>query len=320
MDVSKQDNFGSALIHTKKKLPNANAEKLVFNEGDKQLSPPRQGATGEVKIVLNSISGLQSNSQVLSDISNSQYFCTEKTQCEYEIGTARTSIDRDFEKHLQTFLPFETSNLVFSVEVYESFNTRNRKTQPSLSITIDCDVSLLSVDNADPVYKWYPETKLDKAKQYYASAVELFKQARYLDSFYLFQPAYRLTAFVTALCDTDKPAGDADALNIVEDARKLNVNCLNNMAACHFQWSNHRAVIQLSSRVLEINPGQVKALYRRGVSYLVFNEFDSSEQDLVKAAKIDPSNRAVQEQLGEARKKRRRGREEMANKMSKMFG
>ena len=86
MDVSKQDNFGSALIHTKKKLPNANAEKLVLNEGDKQLSPPRQGATGEVKIVLNSISGLQSNSQVLSDISNSQYFCTETTQCEYEIG------------------------------------------------------------------------------------------------------------------------------------------------------------------------------------------------------------------------------------------
>jgi len=301
-------------------LPNSNAEKLILSEGEKKFSSPRLGATGEVKIVINSISGLQS--QVLSDISNSQYFCTETTQCEYEIGTARTSIDREFEKHLQTFLPSENSNLVFSVDVDESFNTRNRKSESSLRITIDCDVTLLSVDNADPVYKWYPETKLDKAKQYYASAVELFKQARYLDSFYLFQPAYKLTMFVTALTDTDKPAGDAVALslNIVEDARKLNVNCLNNMAACHFQWSNHRAVIQLSSRVLEINPDQVKALYRRGVSYLVMNEFESSEQDLVRAAKIDPSNRAVQEQLGEARKRRKRGREEMANKMSKMFG
>ena len=40
--------------------------------------------------------------------------------------------------------------------------------------------------------RWYPETKQDKAKQYYDAAVELFKAARYLDSFHLFQRAYRL--------------------------------------------------------------------------------------------------------------------------------
>ena len=41
--------------------------------------------------------------------------------------------------------------------------------------------------------RWYPETKQDKAKQYYDAAVELFKAARYLDSFHLFQRAYRLS-------------------------------------------------------------------------------------------------------------------------------
>ena len=60
-------------------------------------------------------------------------------------------------------------------------------------ITLDCDVTLLSVLNADPIYKWYPETKLEKAKQYYSLAVELYKKSRYLDSFYLFQPAYKLS-------------------------------------------------------------------------------------------------------------------------------
>ena len=41
--------------------------------------------------------------------------------------------------------------------------------------------------------RWYPETKQDKAKQYYDAAVELFKAARYLDSFHLFQRAYKLS-------------------------------------------------------------------------------------------------------------------------------
>ena len=72
------------------------------------------------------------------------------------------------------------------------------------------------------------------------------------------------------------------------------MSCLNNMAACHFQWYNHEAVVSLSSRVLELQPDQVKALYRRGVSFLRMNEYDRSEEDLVKAAKLEPGNRAVQ--------------------------
>ena len=46
------------------------------------------------------------------------------------------------------------------------------------------------------------------------------------------------------------------------EARKLRLSCLNNLAACHFQWGHHAAVIQLSSAVLDINNEMVKALYR----------------------------------------------------------
>ena len=46
------------------------------------------------------------------------------------------------------------------------------------------------------------------------------------------------------------------------EARRLRVSCLNNLAACHFQWGHHTAVIQLSSAVLHINSVMVKALYR----------------------------------------------------------
>ena len=69
---------------------------------------------------------------------------------------------------------------MFRVKLEPGMNTR---TKTSLVITgswvtVDCDISLLSLDNADPVYRWFPETKLDKARQYYTLAVDLFKQAR----------------------------------------------------------------------------------------------------------------------------------------------
>ena len=46
------------------------------------------------------------------------------------------------------------------------------------------------------------------------------------------------------------------------EAKRLRVSCLNNLAACHFQWGHHTQVIQLSSAVLDINTHMVKALYR----------------------------------------------------------
>ena len=80
------------------------------------------------------------------------------------------------------------------------------------------------------------------------------------------------------------------------------------------QWGNHASVVQLSTVVLQADsnqvitgctynhhmehysePGfQVKALYRRGVSYLELKEFDFAERDLVAAHKVEPSNRYQQ--------------------------
>ena len=73
----------------------------------------------------------------------------------------------------------ERSNLVFSVKLEPRMNTRTKTSIAAESrLTVDFDISLVSLDNADPVYRWFPETKLDKARQYYTSAVDLFKKAR----------------------------------------------------------------------------------------------------------------------------------------------
>ena len=68
---------------------------------------------------------------------------------------------------------------MFSVKLEPGMNTRIKINIVTESrVTVDCDISIVSLDNADPVYRWFPETKLDKARQYYTQAVDLFKKAR----------------------------------------------------------------------------------------------------------------------------------------------
>ena len=65
---------------------NGKAEKTVIVEGERTCDPVRLGATGEIFIVLHSVMGLQSKSEIVCDISNSKYFSNETADCEFEIG------------------------------------------------------------------------------------------------------------------------------------------------------------------------------------------------------------------------------------------
>ena len=62
---------------------------------------------------------------------------------------------------------------------------------------------------------------------------------------------------VTKMIETKTETSEMEA-----EAQRLRLSCLNNLAACHFQWGHHTAVIQLSSAVLDLNNEMVKALYR----------------------------------------------------------
>ena len=86
------------------------------------------------------------------------------------------------------------------------------------------------------------------------------------------------------------------------------------------QWGNYTYVIELASRVLERQPDNVKLLYRRGVSYLEKSEYGESKVDLVEAHRLDPTNKAINEKLGQLRVREKRHLEELSKGMKKMFG
>ncbi|XP_012890434.1 PREDICTED: FK506-binding protein-like [Dipodomys ordii] len=93
-----------------------------------------------------------------------------------------------------------------------------------------------------------------------------------------------------------------------------------NLAACQLLLGQPHLAVQSCDRVLEREPGHLKALYRRGVAQAALGNLEKATADLKKVLAVDPQNRAAQEELGKVvilEKKRDAG---LAQGLRKMFG
>ncbi|XP_021829549.1 peptidyl-prolyl cis-trans isomerase PASTICCINO1 [Prunus avium] len=62
-----------------------------------------------------------------------------------------------------------------------------------------------------------------------------------------------------------------------------------NVAACYLKMGECRKSIETCNKVLEANPGHVKALYRRGMAYMTVGDFEEAKSDFNTMIKLDKS-------------------------------
>ncbi|XP_063046821.1 tetratricopeptide repeat protein 9C [Engraulis encrasicolus] len=77
------------------------------------------------------------------------------------------------------------------------------------------------------------------------------------------------------------------------------IDCYNNLAACLLQRESvdYARVQEYSLHVLELRPGDTKALYRAGVATLELGDAQSARQYLMKASRDKPNDANVKRQL-----------------------
>ncbi|KAK1602286.1 hypothetical protein QYE76_008135 [Lolium multiflorum] len=63
-----------------------------------------------------------------------------------------------------------------------------------------------------------------------------------------------------------------------------------NVAACYQKIGEYRKSIEACNKVLDANPVHVKALYRRGMSYMLGGDFDDAKNDFEKMITVDKSS------------------------------
>lgn len=93
-----------------------------------------------------------------------------------------------------------------------------------------------------------------------------------------------------------------------------------NLAACQLLLGQPHLAAQSCDRVLEREPGHLKALYRRGVAQAALGNLDKATADLKKVLAVDPKNRAAQEELGKVIIQGKKQDVGLAQGLRKMFG
>ena len=92
----------------------------------------------------------------------------------------------------------------------------------------------------------------------------------------------------------------------VEDVHAHKIPVLLNVAQCCVLLGEPEKVVEWTTKVLEIDAANVKALYRRATAYMQLNDLEKADSDLASAAQADPENESVankRAKLGKRRKK-----------------
>ncbi|GAY43644.1 hypothetical protein CUMW_076070 [Citrus unshiu] len=99
-------------------------------------------------------------------------------------------------------------------------------------------------------------------------------------------------------------------------ANGLRLSCYLNNAACKLKLEDYSETSSLCTKVLELEPLNVKALYRRSQAHLKTSELEKAEADIKRALTIDPNNRDVKLVYMELKDKQR----EYAKYQAEIFG
>lgn len=82
-----------------------------------------------------------------------------------------------------------------------------------------------------------------------------------------------------------------------EAVKACKISCFLNLSAAYLKKKQYLKAIESASKALEAEPKSVKALYRRGVAYLNFDDFESAKVDLEDALQLDPESAEIKQEL-----------------------
>ena len=171
-------------------------------------------------------------------------------------------------------------------------------------------IKLHSFERTNEIWKLSVTEKLDIAHHHKQLGNELFKLGKTVPAASRYSRALKYIISIDPL-NQDQLQGNS--------VKKLKVQCLLNMCACHLQLKHYCHTIETASKALKEDCSNSKALYRRGTAYLELKEYDSAEADLVKAIKYDPNNKVIEDQLKVVRVQRKSSDQSLQEAMKKMF-
>ncbi|XP_070021299.1 70 kDa peptidyl-prolyl isomerase isoform X5 [Nicotiana tabacum] len=141
------------------------------------------------------------------------------------------------------------------------------------------EIKLVDFNKEKPFWKMDTKEKIEACDKTKNEGNVLFKDGKFQCASRKYDKALKFIQFDHSFNDNEKCQSNT-----------LRFSCYLNNAACKLKIADHQEASKLCSKVIEYDPCNVKALFRRAQAYLRINELEKAEIDIRKALKLDPNN------------------------------
>ncbi|KAK9129057.1 hypothetical protein Syun_017854 [Stephania yunnanensis] len=244
---------------------NQRVRKKIVREGE-GFDRPNEGSLVKVKYICKAEDGTICESEG-SEMEPFEYLCFQD------------QIFEDLDKAIATMRKGEKA--LVTIYSGDMNNSDVSGTAPAV-ITALYDVELISFTKEKPCWKMETSEKLEVCERKKDEGNKLFKAGKFWCASIKYDKAAKCVELDHSFTDEEKALANA-----------LRISCNLNNAACKIKLGEYVEAAKLCTKVLELDPLNVKALYRRSQSYLRISELEKAEIDIKKALTIDPKNREV---------------------------
>ncbi|WJX78119.1 peptidylprolyl isomerase [Trifolium repens] len=156
------------------------------------------------------------------------------------------------------------------------------------------EVELIDFTKEKPFWKMDTQEKLEACEQKKHDGNLLFKAQNFSRASKKYEKAAKYIEFDHTFSEDEKL-----------HANNLRLSCNLNNAACKLRLEEYIEAARLCTKVLEQDPLNVKALYRRCQAYLKTSDLEKAEADIKRALIIDPNNRDIKLEYKELKLKQK---------------
>lgn len=150
---------------------------------------------------------------------------------------------------------------------------------------VDIMITLISFQKEKDAHQVTPQYRLDYAVARKEAALKYFRAERYNSAIH----RYKMIQEVLTYTDDIR---DSDLLNEIRTLKRL---AQANEAMCCLKMGDTSGTVTTCTKLLEDDPKDEKALYRRASAYLKQGRYKLAKQDLKCCVEINPGNKAAHE-------------------------
>lgn len=101
---------------------------------------------------------------------------------------------------------------------------------------------------------------------------------------------------------------------------KLKVVAYTNLALCYLRQDENEKAYEAALKALELDPVNVKALFRKGCACIQLRRWDQAKEALLRALEIEPGNSSVKNEIANLKSEHGKWMEEQRTKEKLIFG